>query len=236
MPHMPTATAIRRQSAPKEKRQPVRVGLFHLVCIFLICSLLGLVGETIVSYFQDGRWESRVGFVFGPFSPLYGLGAVLITVTVNPLRGHSAALQFLAAGIVGGALEYFAGWFFETHYGIVAWSYAGEPFNLHGHTSLSMCAVWGLIGVAWVMWALPATVRLAERVPQGARTSLTVIALLFIFADSAITLAAIDSWFWRMAGAPIEGPIQEFCAEYFPDCFMASRFETMSMWTSLASR
>ena len=40
-------------------------------------SFVGLVGETIVSACIDGQWESRAGFIVGPFSPLYGLGTVL---------------------------------------------------------------------------------------------------------------------------------------------------------------
>lgn len=214
----------------------MEVAFFHLVWLFLITSFIGLVGETLVSYVLDGRWESRVGYVIGPLSPLYGLGAVLITVAVNPLRGRPAVVQFAAAALVGGALEYVAGWFFEMRYGIVAWSYIDQPFNLHGHTCLAMMLVWGAIGVAWTIWALPAVVRLIERIPVGVRVSLTAIAFTFIVADSALTLACLDSWFWRSAGVPVDGRLQEFCATYFGDDFMRSRFETMGMWTSLANR
>jgi uncharacterized membrane protein len=172
----------------------------------------------------------------GPFSPLYGLGAVLITLAVNPLRGRSVPLQFLVAGLVGGVLEYFAGWFFETRYGIVAWSYIDQPLNFHGHTCVAMMAVWGAVGVVWSLWLLPAAVRLVERIPQNVRKPLTAFALVFIVADSALTLACFDSWFWRTAGYPIENPLQQFCATYFGDDVMAERFGTMSMWPVLASR
>jgi hypothetical protein len=68
------------------------------------------------------------------------------------------------------------------------------------------------------------------------RKPLTIAAFVFIMADSMLTLACIDSWFWRTAGYPIENPVQQFCATYFDDDFMRTRFETMGMWTSLASR
>ena len=232
---MSTATAIKRRFAHTE-HQPVNLEFFHLVWLFLLVSFVGLVGETIVSFILDGRWESRAGFVVGPFSPLYGLGALLITLAVNPLRGRSWTVQFLAAGLVGGALEYFAGWFFETRYGIVAWSYIDQPFNLHGHTSLAMFALWGVLGIVWVNGMLPSAVKLIERIPVSVRKPLTAFAFLFIVADASLTLACLDSWFWRTAGYPIEGPLQQFCAACFGDDFMGARFETMSMWTSLASR
>ena len=235
MPAMSISAATKRRFV-REERHPLDLAFFHAVFIFLLCSFVGLVGEVLVSYLIDGRWESRAGFVVGPFSPIYGLGAVLITAAVNPIRDRSLALQFAAAGVVGGALEYFAGWFFETRYGIVAWSYAGQPLNFHGHTSVFMMVVWGAVGVAWSVAALPAVVRLIERIPQDVRRPLTTVAFVLIMADSVLTIACLDSWFWRTAGYPISNPLQQFCATYFGDEFMCSRFETMSMWTSLANR
>ena len=236
IPAMSEAIAILRRPTRKENLQPIKLGFFHIVWLFLLASFLGLVGETLVSYVLDGRWESRAGYVFGPLSPLYGLGAVLFTLVGNPLRNRGIPLQFLVIGLTGGALEYFAGWFFEERYGIVAWSYIDQPLNFHGHTSVAMIVVWGVIGIVWTRWFLPVAVELIERMPERIRRPLTTIAFLFIIGDSVLTLACLDSWFWRAAGAPIETPIQQFCATYFNDEFMRTRFETMGMWTSLANR
>lgn len=231
---MSVATAIRGHHS--EESQPVELGFFHLVWLFLLLSFVGLAGETIVSLAIDGRWESRAGYVAGPLSPLYGLGGILITAAVNPLRGRNLASQFTMAALVGGALEYFAGWFFETRYGIVAWSYANQPLNFHGHTCIGMMALWGLVGVVWANELLEPAVRLVERIPEGIRRPLTTVAFVFIMADSTLTLVCIDCWFWRSMGMPVEGAVQQFCATWFDDSFMRSRFETMSMWPTLANR
>ena len=106
--------------APCESSQPVDVRFFHLVWLFLLLSFVGLVGETVASYVVDGRWESRAGFVVGPFSPIYGAGAVLFTVFLNPLRDKPVPVLVVAGALVGGLFEYLAGWFFEWRYGIVA--------------------------------------------------------------------------------------------------------------------
>lgn len=233
---MTTATALKRHHEHHEVREPLDFTFFHIVWIFMLASFVGLVGEVLVSFVIDGRWESRVGFVIGPLSPLYGVGAILMTLALNPIRGRSPFLQFLVAGLVGGILEYTVGWFLESAYGIVAWSYANHAINFHGHTSTTMMAIWGLIGIAWATWGLPVAVRIIEHIPPSARKKLTAITFVFIIGDSALTLACLDSWFLRSAGYPICNPIQEFCATYFGDEFMRARFETMSMWTSLAGR
>ena len=126
---MSEATAVQREPDKDGAHQPLNLSLFHFALIFALCSFVGLVGEVLVSFVLDGRWESRAGFVFGPFSPIYGVGAMLITLVVNPLRGRNALVQFVMAGLLGGLFEFFAGWFLEEQYGIVAWSYVDQPFN-----------------------------------------------------------------------------------------------------------
>ena len=120
--------------------------LFNLFWIFVIASFVGLVGETVVSAFMDGYVKSRAGLVWGPFSPLYGLGAVLMTVAVNDLKGRSPLVIIVVAGLVGGLVEYAAGWFWETFFGIVAWSYARQPFNIGNYTCLGTMIVTGDAG------------------------------------------------------------------------------------------
>ena len=213
----------------------IPLNFFNLFWIFMILSFVGLVGEVLVSYVLDGHWESRAGFVFGPFSPIYGLGGVLITVFLNLLRDRNVGLLFLVAAIVGASFEYFAGWFWESSFGIVAWSYYNQPFNV-GHTSLFMACVWGLVGVLWMRFALPVIMQVIDRIPMQVRVPLTIGCATLIFIDAVLTVVAMDCWYLRKCGEPIETPWQEFCAQYFDDAFMEKRFETMSMWTSLASR
>ena len=213
----------------------IPLNFFNLFWIFLITSVVGLTAEVIVSYFMDGRWESRAGLIFGPFSPIYGMGGVLFTVCLNLIRDRNPLLLFVIAGVVGAGFEYFAGWFWESAFGIVAWSYQGQPFNV-GHTSLFMACVWGAIGVLWIRLFLPLLMKLIDRIPLSMRVWLTTLGTVFLLADAVLTVVAMDCWYFRKLEAPIVTPWQEFCAQYFPDEFMQSRFETMSMWTSLATR
>ena len=217
-------------------RGAIPLSFYNLFWIFVICSVAGLVGETIVSFFRDGHWESRAGLVIGPFSPIYGMGAVLITVALNRLEERKAIVLFVVAGVVGAAFEYFAGWFWESAFGIVAWSYESQPFNIHGHTSLLMACVWGAIGLVWMKALLPQVMKLVDLIPLRARVPLTLAFTVVLLVDAILTVICMNCWYLRKLGEPIETPWQEFCAQHFGDEFMQSRFETMSMWTSLADR
>ena len=45
----------------REKGAHEPLTLYYLVFVFTVCSILGLILETIVSYFVDGRWASFGG-------------------------------------------------------------------------------------------------------------------------------------------------------------------------------
>ena len=219
--------------AVRESPGAVELSYFHILWIFILASVVGLVVETLVSYPVDGAWKSRVGLIWGPFSPIYGLGAVLFTVTLNRLDRAPAPVVFAAAAVVGAAFEFAAGYFWEHAFGIVAWSYLDQPFNLLGYTSLGMAIVWGAAGLAWSR-AVPHVVRLIDRIPRGWRGWTTVALTVFLTADVAMTFLGFACWFDRLEGNEPQGIVQEYFAEHYDDEFMEGRFETMSMWPVLA--
>lgn len=209
--------------------------LFNLFWIFVIASFVGLVGETVVSAFMDGYVKSRAGLVWGPFSPLYGLGAVLMTVAVNDLKGRSPLVIIVVAGLVGGLVEYAAGWFWETFFGIVAWSYAGQPFNIGNYTCLGTMIVWGVAGYVWAKAGIPLVMSIINLIPRRLRTVLTVAMVAFMAADIAMTLASFNFWFERLAGNPVDAPLEMFFAANYGDTWMQNRFQALSMYAELAT-
>ncbi|MEE0844679.1 MAG: putative ABC transporter permease [Eggerthellaceae bacterium] len=207
---------------------------FNLFWIFVIASFIGLVGETIVSAFMDGYVKSRAGLVWGPLSPLYGLGAVLMTLAVNNMKDKNPVLIFLATALVGGLLEYVAGWFWETFFGIVAWSYVDQPLNFGGYTCVSTMVVWGIAGTAWAYFGIPLMQRLIGLIPQRMRVPLTAALSVFIAADIAMTVLSFNFWCERLSGAPIDTPIEQFFCTWFGNDWMQQRFGALSMWANLA--
>ena len=50
-----------------------RIDIHKLFWYFLIFSILGLIIETLYCYLLSGVLESRKGFIWGPFCPVYGV-------------------------------------------------------------------------------------------------------------------------------------------------------------------
>ncbi len=244
MPYMiRTGTALPARTgtadaAAVEDHAFIELSAFNLFWIFIIGSIVGLLGETFVTAFIDGRVESRAGLVWGPFSPLYGLGGLFFTLMLNDFKKRNPLALICASALVGGALEFCAGWFWEHCFGIVAWSYANRPFtiiNFGNYTCLRMMIIWGLAGYVWMHVGLPVCMRIIGLIPENSRRTVTIIMASFLAVDVAMTFVTMNCWFERLAGAPIENPIQMFCAAHYGNDWMASRFQTMTMTTSLAS-
>lgn len=220
----------------QEPLRSVSMDFFHLFWIFVLASMVGLLVETISSYPVDGIWKDRAGLVWGPFSPIYGVAGVLATITLGRLRAAKPFLLFAASAVAGGLFEFVAGWFWESAFGIVAWSYADQPFNIGGYTCLGISLVWGLAGLVWVKALLRLACRLIDLIPLRLRRATTTVLALFVAIDVAFTLTAFNCWFERKAGEGADTPVQAFFAEHFDDSFMESRFQTMSIYPSLSVR
>lgn len=206
-----------------------RPGFYQYLIIFLVASVLGLILETIWMFVAYGVLESRVGLVWGPFSPLYGCGAVLLTVVLWRLRDQPTWMIFLISAGLGGILEQLAGWSMETVMHAWSWSYLHFPDHITQWVAWRFLIVWGLLGVAWCKVIMPELLyRIGE--PTSRRQAVVVTFLTaFIALDIAMTVAC----FWRAGkreeGVPPQNVFEEYVDRHFGDEFIKGKFENLKM-------
>lgn len=216
----------------------LELNFFNLFWIFVVCSILGDVMESIfhVIVVDPGHWQDRAGLLFGPFSPIYGCGALLMTLFLNRLYKRSIVLVFFLSAIIGGAFEYFVSVFMQYTFGAVAWDYTGQWLSIGGRTcGIAMCA-WGALGVVWLKLLLPLLLKLIDLIPWNWRYTLTTIAAVFMAIDCVMSLQALDCWYERLANDPVNSPIQHFYAEHFDNSWMENRFQSMTIHPDSAVR
>jgi uncharacterized membrane protein len=166
--------------------------------------------EQIQYYFLRGIWESRAGVIWGPFSEIYGLGAVLMFLLYQKLKNTSPLMIFSAATICGSAFEYYANFFQEVFLGSVTWNYSRQPFNIGGRTSLKYGMYWGLLGLVFIKWIFPLISRELERIKGKFPFILTWVFIIFISLDLLISALSVNRWNERMQGVTSSGHMEEF--------------------------
>ena len=219
----------------------ITLNFFNVFWVFVICSVLGLLLEIVwhVVVVDPGVYEDRAGLLYGPFSPIYGFGAVLMTVALNRRYKSNLLVIFLVAGFIGAAFEFFVSWFMETAFGIVAWDYTGTFLSIGGRTNFMFFCMWGALGLVWVRFLLPIMLKWVNKIPWNWRYGATAVATALMLVDGVLTLAAFDCWYQRVnvtMDYEHASAIVAFCNEHYDDEYMEKRFQSMTITPESASR
>lgn len=206
---------------------------YHYIVIFLIASVLGLVLETAYTFVMFGVLESRVGLVWGPFSPLYGVGAVLLTAVLWQVRKRPWWIVFLCAALLGGMLEQGTGWCMEHFMRAQSWTYLGLPDHITQWVAWRFLIAWGVIGLIWCRVIMPELIyRIGD--PTSVR-QMVVVSLLTVFMalDIAMTLMSFYRASQRLHDIPPRNAFEVYVDTHFDDRFMSDTFENMSFGKDL---
>ncbi len=214
----------------KEEDKPFAYGLSFtkLFWLFFIGSIFGTILETIWCFFMEGHFEMRVGLVIGPFIPVYGGGAVAITLCLYKLHKSNDLIVYLSSAVIGATFEYFCSYFQEMFLGTVSWDYSKTPFNLNGRTNLTFALIWGILGLVWLRYIYPFISRLIEKIPKKSGTIITVILVVFMAFDSAVSIAAVYRENQRSKNIKPQNVVAEWIDNTFNDDYMNFVFPHMA--------
>ncbi len=232
----------------KGDRGFIELDFFNLFWVFVVCCVLGLIIETIyhMVVVEPGVYQDRAGLLFGPFSPIYGFGAVLMTVALNRFYKANFLVIFAVSAVIGGAFEAATAWFMETAFGAVAWNYSDATiFGLvadpiaqltGGGTCLLFMAMWGVLGMVWIKLCLPALLKFINLIPWRSRYAVTAVCTALMLVNGVMTLEALDCWYERLSGVEPQSPVERFYARDFDNDYMQKRFQSMDITPEKTAR
>ena len=198
-----------------------------LVWVFLISALLGDIIETFWCGLVDGQWMNRSSVLYGPFSFVWGLGAVVLTVTLQGLAEKSDRYVFAAGFIVGGAYEYICSVFTELVFGTVFWDYSDMPLNIGGRTNVMFCFFWGVLEVVWIKVIYPPMSKGIESIPPLAGKVLTWVVVFVMGCNAFLTSAAMLRYSARPDYPEPANRLEEFIDRQYDDESMEKRWPNM---------
>ena len=198
-----------------------------LIWVFLTSALLGDIIETFYCRLVGGTWMNRSSVLYGPFSFVWGFGAVLLTITLQKLAGKEDRHVFFAGFFIGGAYEYMCSVFTEIVFGTVFWDYSHMPLNIGGRTNVLFCMFWGVLAVAWVKIAYPSMSRSIEKIPPVAGKVITWIVILFMACNGVLTGAAMIRYTARQTNTEPQNAIEQCLDGQYDDELVERRWPNM---------
>lgn len=193
------------------------LNLSKLFWVFLICSLLGDWIETIFVWATSGVLMSRSSVLYGTFSIVWGLGAVLLTVVLLPLAKKGDRYVFLGGFLLGGTYEYACSVFTEIVFGQVFWDYSWMPLNIGGRTNVLYMFFWGLLAVVWIQILYPRISALIEKIPVLPGEILTWCLAVLMVINALLSGLAIARYSQRQSGEARPTAIGNFLDNQYPD-------------------
>ena len=200
-----------------------------LFWVFLVSSVLGAGIEMVFCRVTGGVWMNRSSLLYGPFSVVWGLGAVVLTVVLQQLNDKPDRYVFLSGCVLGGVYEYLCSVFTELVFGTIFWDYSHMPLNLGGRINLLYCIFWGLLAVLWLRVLYPPMERTIERLPPLAGQIITWVLIALMVCNAALTCAAMLRYTDRRGEAPRTGIVESFLDERYPDRYMEERWPNMKV-------
>lgn len=157
--------------------------------LFLIYSFFGWCMEVCVSLVERKRFVNR-GFLLGPFCPIYGSGAILITLLLSAFKDKPILLFFMAI-LVCGILEYLTSYLMEKIFHLRWWDYSQKKFNINGRVCLDTIIPFGILGMLIMYISNPFLLDKINMLSSNVLSIIFYIMLVVYVIDNIISLTTI---------------------------------------------
>ncbi len=203
-----------------------------LFLIFVIGSIFGAFYEQILNLIKvylatgDIVWELRRGVIYGPFSPIYGAGAVLfVYLLVKP--NYSNIKTYIYGCLLGGGFEYLISLLQEIFTHTRSWDYSSYFLNIDGRTTIPYMLVWGIFTLIFAKIIYPFLSKWIEKIPVNIGNIIFYILLIFLIIDMFISWTALFRSAMRRNDIEPITPVGRLYDKVYPDSVLSKSFPNM---------
>ncbi len=163
---------------------------FIVLCaLFLIYSFIGWLIEVIYTFITEKKFINR-GFLIGPLVPIWGTGAILITLILKP--DDSLFNTAISSAFIGTFLEYVVNYVMEKLFKVRWWDYSQLPFNINGRVWLGSSCFFGLGGILIVQIINPIFFNIFTMFDRYVFCVIIILLLLLALIDFCISFNIIN--------------------------------------------
>jgi uncharacterized membrane protein len=162
-----------------------------LFLLFMMYSFLGWSLEVICKLIEKKKFINR-GFLVGPVCPIYGVGAVSITILLDKYKDDILVL-FIMAMLIASILEYFTSFIMEKLFNARWWDYSTRRFNINGRICLETLIPFGLLGLLITYVVNPFFYSLITDLSTNGMYILSIILFIIFITDLIVSYKVINN-------------------------------------------
>ncbi len=163
--------------------------LYEIMYFFFIYAFLGWCTEVMFSTIKTKKFVNR-GFLNGSVCPIYGVGAVVVLILLQPVS-NNGFLVFLLSALVTTLIEFFTGLILELLFKHKWWDYSDRKFNIKGYVCLEFTVLWG-IACLFVYDVIHPLVKFpVKHLPHTIGLPLLIAIVVFFIVDIVVSVTQI---------------------------------------------
>lgn len=153
--------------------------------IFVTYSVAGWCLEVVSTLVLKHKFTNR-GFMIGPMCPIYGFGAVIMSLCLHNVDNIFAI--FVVAILASAVLEYATSFVMEKLFRVRWWDYSKKPFNIRGRICLENLFYFGVLGIFVVKLVNPLLFAAFESLAPTARNIVAGSVFIVMVGDYMMSL------------------------------------------------
>lgn len=159
--------------------------------LFMIYSVAGWIMEVTCKSFEAKKFINR-GFMIGPYCPIYGWGAIFITILLKRYISDWIVLFFMSM-ITCGVLEYLTSYVMEKLFHARWWDYSRRKYNINGRICLETLVPFGLLGLTIMYITNPIILNALQSIPDNILNVIAIVLFVMFTIDGIVSLKVVSN-------------------------------------------
>ena len=167
--------------------------LASTIQLFFFYAMVGWIYETVLEVIIYRTGFSNRGFLFGPYLPVYGVGALLFLLILYPAKQDrkygkmTPFFVFAGSMIIATAVELIASYGLS-YFDLRLWNYDHYAFNFQGRIALNPSIRFGLGGLIFLYLLQPCFDKIIGTQSEKTAKIVALIILIILIMDFVIKI------------------------------------------------
>lgn len=157
------------------------VNKMYYIKNFILFSILGYIFETLTALIFHINSES--GFMYGPYTVVYGIGIVLMFLLFNKFKNikqdyKKLTFMFISGFITLTILEFCGGLLLKNIYDVTMWNYTKLPLNIGKYISIEVSIIWTIGSMLIYYYIKPITDKIIKKIPNFIALGILIVIII----------------------------------------------------------